>query len=221
MSSAASPSNPIAAAAATQSPLTFWCYVCDVSVSLLPSPSPLLCPHCRRDFLEELDLPHPDLFLPHPPPPPPLPLLSDDSDNDLPNFPSDYLRRLVHHLTSSSDDDSSSIPLPPPPLPPQRRGPSPASPSSIDALPTVQISDPSLPCAVCKDDFPLLSPARRLPCGHLYHSDCIIPWLSLHNSCPICRSELPSPSPDPSLPPTADAARGFRRRLNDGEDRGR
>ncbi|XP_010931555.1 probable E3 ubiquitin-protein ligase RHC1A [Elaeis guineensis] len=77
-----------------------------------------------------------------------------------------------------------------------RRGPPPASQSAIDALPTVKINQRHLRgdshCPVCKDRFELGSEAREMPCKHFYHSDCIIPWLVQHNSCPVCRHELPS-----------------------------
>ncbi|XP_072976485.1 probable E3 ubiquitin-protein ligase RHC1A [Typha angustifolia] len=78
----------------------------------------------------------------------------------------------------------------------ERHGPPPASRSVIDALPTVKINHRHLRgdahCPVCKDKFELGAEARELPCKHLYHSDCIVPWLSQHNTCPVCRQQLPS-----------------------------
>ncbi|KAF8671308.1 hypothetical protein HU200_050018 [Digitaria exilis] len=87
----------------------------------------------------------------------------------------------------------------------------PAPAASIDAVPTVEVSEPGEVCAICKEVLPMAAAARRLPCGHLYHSSCIVPWLELHNSCPVCRSRLPSnptteqqsPSEQDTLPPTA------------------
>ncbi|KAI4348562.1 hypothetical protein L6164_009272 [Bauhinia variegata] len=76
-----------------------------------------------------------------------------------------------------------------------RRGPPPAASSSIDAMPTIKITQRHLRsdshCPVCKDKFELGSEARQMPCNHMYHSDCIVPWLEQHNSCPVCRQELP------------------------------
>lgn len=72
----------------------------------------------------------------------------------------------------------------------------PASKAAMESMPTVEISEPHVDaethCAVCKDAFEIGSEAREMPCKHLYHSDCIIPWLSMRNSCPVCRHELPS-----------------------------
>ncbi|PIN09423.1 Ubiquitin--protein ligase [Handroanthus impetiginosus] len=77
-----------------------------------------------------------------------------------------------------------------------RRGPPPAPRSAIDAMPTIKISQRHLNtdahCPVCKEKFELGSKARLMPCDHIYHSDCIVPWLVEHNSCPVCRVELPS-----------------------------
>uniref|UniRef100_A0A5B6ZDR8 RING-type E3 ubiquitin transferase n=1 Tax=Davidia involucrata TaxID=16924 RepID=A0A5B6ZDR8_DAVIN len=76
-----------------------------------------------------------------------------------------------------------------------RRGPPPAPKSSIDAIPTIKISQKHIRsdshCPVCKEIFEMGSQARKMPCNHIYHSDCIVPWLVQHNSCPVCRQELP------------------------------
>ncbi|CAN1172723.1 E3 ubiquitin-protein ligase RING1, partial [Linum perenne] len=80
---------------------------------------------------------------------------------------------------------------------PNRYGTPPASKSAIDSLPTIRITDKDLnsdmnQCAVCKDEFEKGAEAKQMPCKHLYHQDCIVPWLEMHNSCPVCRHELPT-----------------------------
>jgi len=52
-----------------------------------------------------------------------------------------------------------------------------------------------LSCPICREDFELeneeKNKAASLPCGHLFHSSCIKPWLKKQRFCPMCRSELP------------------------------
>ncbi|KAJ4875138.1 zinc finger (C3HC4-type RING finger) family protein [Raphanus sativus] len=78
-----------------------------------------------------------------------------------------------------------------------RSGNPPASKSAIESLPRVEISDRHVSaeanCAVCTEVFEAEeTEAREMPCKHVFHGDCITPWLSIRNSCPVCRFELPS-----------------------------
>lgn len=85
-----------------------------------------------------------------------------------------------------------------------QRGPAPAPAprSAIDAMPTITITQTHLrddaDCPVCKEEFKLGSKVRMMPCHHIYHSDCIIPWLVRRNSCPVCRFEMPAQGSDGS-----------------------
>lgn len=84
---------------------------------------------------------------------------------------------------------------------PNRYGTPPAAKSAVESLPVVKISQEMLgcdfsECAVCKESFGLDEEARQMPCKHIYHSDCIMPWLEMHNSCPVCRFELPTDDPE-------------------------
>ncbi|KAL3523843.1 hypothetical protein ACH5RR_016677 [Cinchona calisaya] len=80
----------------------------------------------------------------------------------------------------------------------------PASKAAIESMPTVEINQSHVTteshCAVCKEAFELGCEAREMPCKHIYHSDCILPWLSLRNSCPVCRHELPTDTRDSGEP---------------------
>ncbi|XP_019187161.1 PREDICTED: E3 ubiquitin-protein ligase RING1-like isoform X1 [Ipomoea nil] len=177
---------------------TYWCHECDMSVFLLcpPTPSPARCPHCNSDFLEQMDS-----FAPAPPPLPPqhslgtspslAPMFVDPSTTLVPsdeNFllDSPYLHRLVHHLTTTNDVFTTA-----------NRPHNPTSKSAIQSLQDLQIDssildkDPVIPCPICKDLFVLNLEVKMLPCKHMYHSDCILPWLEMNNSCPVCRFRLP------------------------------
>ncbi|KAL5209780.1 hypothetical protein ABZP36_005403 [Zizania latifolia] len=72
-----------------------------------------------------------------------------------------------------------------------RSGTPPAKKESVAALPTVNIQE-VLGCSVCLEDFEMGTEAKEMPCQHKFHSHCILPWLELHSSCPICRFQLPT-----------------------------
>ncbi|XP_024262331.1 E3 ubiquitin-protein ligase RNF115 isoform X1 [Oncorhynchus tshawytscha] len=109
-------------------------------------------------------------------------------------------------------------------------GPPPAEKEMISSLPTVNISqeqtggfqpsrntkptasmgeeDTRLECPVCREEYTVGESVKQLPCLHYFHSDCIVPWLKLHDTCPVCRKSLDGvdqsiqPPPEPPEPPS-------------------
>jgi len=73
-------------------------------------------------------------------------------------------------------------------------GPPPLDVKKIEQIPTVRITkeqvDKTLQCTVCMEDYRVGETVRKLPCQHHFHNDCIVPWLELHCTCPICRKSL-------------------------------
>ncbi|KAJ8598093.1 hypothetical protein CTAYLR_005570 [Chrysophaeum taylorii] len=93
-------------------------------------------------------------------------------------------------------------PPPPPPTPrtrqeaaPPQRGPPPASSVALSRLPQIRVraahlDEETTACCICLEDHVVNSMVTRMPCGHLFHSDCLTDWLSRHCSCPVCRFEI-------------------------------
>ncbi|GMI64485.1 BCA2 zinc finger ATL 16 [Hibiscus trionum] len=105
------------------------------------------------------------------------------------NLPVFNFRRFEQLLDHLAETDGS------------RRGAPPASLSFVNNLPRVIVSDEheksdGLACAICKDILPVGIEVNQLPCLHVYHPSCILPWLSARNSCPLCRYELPTDDKD-------------------------
>ncbi|KAB0387736.1 hypothetical protein FD755_002692 [Muntiacus reevesi] len=76
----------------------------------------------------------------------------------------------------------------------ENTGPPPADKEKITSLATVTVTqeqvDKGLECPVCKEDYTVEEEVRQLPCNHYFHSSCIVPWLELHDACPVCRKSL-------------------------------
>lgn len=42
-------------------------------------------------------------------------------------------------------------------------------------------------CTTCMETFELGEEVARLSCHHIFHRECIVPWLVKNNTCPVCR----------------------------------
>lgn len=89
------------------------------------------------------------------------------------------LELLIQHLTEND---------------PNRYGTPPARREAVEALNTLKIEEGAvqLQCAVCLDECDVGAEVKEMPCNHKFHSSCIVSWLDLHSSCPVCRYQLDS-----------------------------
>ncbi|KAF7268797.1 hypothetical protein GWI33_018146 [Rhynchophorus ferrugineus] len=74
--------------------------------------------------------------------------------------------------------------------------PPPASKASVEALIDEKITQDGHQCPVCLKDFLTGDVVKIMPCKHKFHPECLLPWLSKTNSCPLCRYELPTDDED-------------------------
>ncbi|KAJ2719287.1 hypothetical protein GGI07_005304 [Coemansia sp. Benny D115] len=106
-------------------------------------------------------------------------------------------QRLLENLVMQLHDEANSSAI----------GPPPASQEFIRTLPNIAKNEcQDVTCIVCNEEaVPLQSSSAngsvqgevvtRLPCKHYFHLACVKPWLELHNTCPMCRFEVPSDDP--------------------------
>ena len=50
-------------------------------------------------------------------------------------------------------------------------------------------------CPICLTPFELDDRCLRLTCGHMFHKECLLPWLARANCCAVCRCEMRSVDP--------------------------
>ncbi|XP_026410204.1 E3 ubiquitin-protein ligase RNF181-like [Papaver somniferum] len=51
-------------------------------------------------------------------------------------------------------------------------------------------STANIACAICLELSRVKEEISRMPCGHIFHADCLISWLEQSNSCPMCRFKV-------------------------------
>ncbi|KAK2728074.1 hypothetical protein QYM36_008525 [Artemia franciscana] len=68
------------------------------------------------------------------------------------------------------------------------------SEKEIESIETIKITEEqikkNLEFSVCLEDYKLRENVNKLSCSHLFHNKCVIPWLKLHGTCPVCRESL-------------------------------
>ncbi|XXG66050.1 hypothetical protein AAC387_Pa05g3602 [Persea americana] len=67
-----------------------------------------------------------------------------------------------------------------------------ASAMAVVSLPLVECGGVGKECVICKEGLEGGKGVCELPCGHVFHWLCVLPWLRKANTCPYCRFELPT-----------------------------
>ena len=63
----------------------------------------------------------------------------------------------------------------------------------INSINTLVICDelPDNICSVCLEEFKEDDILKKLNCEHIFHKDCLEPWLNNNNrNCPLCRTDI-------------------------------
>ncbi|XP_066373636.1 RING-H2 finger protein ATL43-like [Miscanthus floridulus] len=109
------------------------------------------------------------------PPAPPQPAYWDNNEEQW----------LCHHRSDDRDDDGRT----------RRASPTAELPSFAynravrHNVTGTSGGDEAATCSVCLGVFQVGETVRLLPvCLHLYHVECIDPWLEAHSTCPLCRA---------------------------------
>ena len=123
------------------------------------------------------------------------------SDNFfLDNFASNFISNFINPMTRIVFINNMQN---------QHQGNPPASKTAIDKLKHFKMekkyckksdNDPNKlefpECSICLMEINEGRDTILLPCGHMFHNGCVTKWLSIHNTCPLCRFELPTDNDD-------------------------
>ncbi|VDK79772.1 unnamed protein product [Litomosoides sigmodontis] len=45
-------------------------------------------------------------------------------------------------------------------------------------------------CIICREEMTAVSGAKKLPCNHIFHANCLRSWFQRQQSCPTCRTDI-------------------------------
>ncbi|OMJ71579.1 hypothetical protein SteCoe_30172 [Stentor coeruleus] len=190
----------------------FYCHSCKSSsqIDILN----LLCPNCNSDFLEEgkLQETNPDENL-RISDSDDSPLGSDYNQSDVED-PSVSIERslssfLMHFgRENSSEPREGNVQIMSPfdmfglhafpgrirlqdifHMVQENRRHAPVNDEAINELETVPVDVrlTECDCKICGEYFKMNEKATHLECTHVFHEVCLLPWLKIKNSCPVCR----------------------------------
>ena len=122
---------------------------------------------------------------------------ANPSDNFfLDNFASNFISNFINPMTRIVFINNMQN---------QHQGNPPASQTAIDKLKHFKMEkkyckksdqDPNQleypECSICLMQIDEGQDTILLPCGHMFHDGCSTKWLKIHNTCPLCRFELPT-----------------------------
>ncbi|KAL4101403.1 hypothetical protein PRIC1_005155 [Phytophthora ramorum] len=64
-------------------------------------------------------------------------------------------------------------------------------------------------CIICREEM-TPDACKKLPCSHIFHVDCLKMWVQRQQTCPTCRSTIPTGPRRPAAVPDGPAARAAR-----------
>jgi E3 ubiquitin-protein ligase RNF115/126 len=205
--------NTIEMGYSTSMTKVYWCHLCKREFNkIFIENVEVQCRFCGNNFCEEITpdstSDHPSVFQPYESP-------NANTNRNLMNLV--YVPRVSRPRTSSSfldmiinilgmnnqEENMESIIHYIMQNDPNRYGNPPASKKVVEGLERIECNEENIKClrkdsgcdnscSVCKDEFEVKQNLVYLPCKHIYHDECIMPWLKERNSCPTCRFELPA-----------------------------
>lgn len=159
----------------------YWCYQCDRAYTYIITEDITQCTQCNCEFIEKLehqDFQRNDAIQIQVPP---GVNISPESLEHIANFIRFAEDRMILNMVQDSQMDQvleESLNDPPPQKKVCKR--------FISTLEEIPLSDT---CTICQDTMGEIG--YKLPCGHIFHKDCLLQWFDNQNTCPECRHEFP------------------------------